>query len=74
MPSLPAKSLNACLGRCDLQIQTLKMGNTYNKIITSKRDTYVPTDIKNPITLEILKPIIGLFTKPTTTQNNINNK
>lgn len=74
VPSLPAKSLNACLGRCDLQIQTLKLGNTYNKVITSKRDTYVPTDIKNPRTLEILKPIIGLFTKPTIIQNNINNK
>lgn len=63
VPSLPAKSLNACLGRCDLQIQTLKMGNTYNKIITSKRDMYTPEDIKNTKMLEILKPIIGLFAK-----------
>lgn len=69
VPSLPSKSLNSCLGRCDLQIQTLKMGNTYNKLVTSKRDNYVPSDIKNPKILEILKPIIGLFAKPNVTNN-----
>ncbi len=62
-PSLPAKALNVCLGRCDLQIQTIKMGNSYNKVVTSKRDNYKLEDIKNPKVLAALQGTMGLFTK-----------
>lgn len=64
-PALPQKPLNICLGRCDLQIQTRKLGNTYMKIITNKRDSYVPTDIKNEKISKALEGTIGLFEKPT---------
>lgn len=64
VPSLPEKALNACLGRCDLQIQTKKLGTNYMKIITNKRDTYLPGDIKNPIIAKALEGTIGLFEKP----------
>ena len=75
VPSLPEKPLNACLGRCDLQIQTKKLGSTYMKIVTNKRDNYIKEDIKNPTIIKVLDGTIGLFDKPKTLMpnNKINN-
>lgn len=75
VPSLPEKPLNACLGRCDLQIQTKKLGTTYMKIVTNKRDNYIKEDIKNPTIIKVLDGTIGLFDKPKTVMpnNKINN-
>ncbi|WP_064590315.1 AAA family ATPase [Streptobacillus moniliformis] len=72
-PALPQKPLNICLGRCDLQIQTKKLGTTYMKIITNKRDRYVQEDIKNITIAKALEGTIGLFDKTTvpTKTNNI---
>lgn len=61
VPSLPAKQLNSCLGRCDLQIQCIKFGNTYQKVVTSQRDTYKKEDIKNEKLLKLLSSITGLL-------------
>ena len=75
VPSLPEKPLNACLGRCDLQIQTKKLGTTYMKIVTNKRDNYIKEDIKNPTIIKVLDGTIGLFDKPKNlmTNNKIKN-
>lgn len=63
-PSLPDKQLNTCLGRCDLAIQTKKLGQSYLKIVTSKRENYKPEYIKNEQILNILKGCMALFEKP----------
>lgn len=62
-PSLPQKALNVCLGRCDLQIQTKKLGTNYMKIVSNKRDNYVPTDIKDDKIAQALNGTLGLFDK-----------
>ena len=61
IPSLSQKQLNACQGRCDLVIQTRKLGTKYIANVTAKRDMYTEDSIKNKKILEILKPVIGLF-------------
>ena len=75
-PSLPQKSLNACQGRCDLVIQTKKLGTKYVSTVSAKREAYVQTDFKDKKILEILKNVILLFpqqapvrTVPTGTTN-----
>ena len=73
LPSLSNNALNACLGRCDLQLQTLKIGNTYTKLVTSKRDNYKHEDIKNPIIYNALKDTQNLFERVQQPINNINN-
>ena len=60
-PSLPQKSLNACQGRCDLVIQTKKLGTKYVSSVSAKREAYVQTDFKDKKILEILKNTILLF-------------
>lgn len=60
-PSLPQKSLNACQGRCDLVIQTKKLGTKYVSTVSAKREAYVQTDFKDKKILEILKNVILLF-------------
>lgn len=61
VPSLPQKQLNACQGRCDLVIQTRKLGTKYIATITAKRDQYTEENIKDKQILNILKPVMGLF-------------
>lgn len=78
VPSLQDRTLNPCLGRCDISIQTKKLGNTYLKFTITKRDSYKPEDIKNPIIYNALKDVASLFEKPTpqvkTIQPTTNNK
>ena len=62
-PSLPQKPLNVCLGRCDLQIQTKKLGSNYIKMVTNKRDNYTESDIKDPIITKALAGTMGLYDK-----------
>lgn len=61
VPSLPQKQLNACQGRCDLVIQTRKLGTKYIATVTAKRDQYTEENIKDKQILHILKPVMGLF-------------
>jgi len=61
VPSLPQKQLNACQGRCDLVIQTRKLGTKYIATVTAKRDQYTEENIKDKQILNILKPVMGLF-------------
>ena len=61
VPSLPQKQLNACQGRCDLVIQTRKLGTKYISTVTAKRDQYTEENIKDKQILNILKPVMGLF-------------
>ena len=61
VPSLPQKQLNACQGRCDLVIQTRKLGIKYIATVTAKRDQYTEENIKDKQILNILKPVMGLF-------------
>ena len=63
-PSLPVKFLNMCMGRCDLGIKTTKMGNRYIRTVTERREAYTEDVVKDPVILEILKDVIGVFEKP----------
>ena len=65
VPSLPQKQLNACQGRCDLVIQTRKLGTKYIATVTAKRDQYTEENIKDKQILNILKPVMGLFPRGT---------
>lgn len=65
-PSLPVKFLNMCMGRCDLGIKTAKIGNRYIKTVTERREAYAEDVVKDPIILEILKDVIGVFEKSAT--------
>lgn len=71
-PTLPTKTLNATLGRCDLMIHTKKFGNKYMKICESKRDNYKLNDIKNEKIKDLLKDVTYLFEKENKVNSNLN--
>lgn len=60
-PALSQKCLNACMGRCDLSIQTKKIGNTYLRLCTNKRENYKEEDVKDKKVLDILKSVKGVI-------------
>ena len=71
VPSLPQKFLNMCMGRCDLGIKTTKMGNRYIRAVTERREAYTEDLIKDSVTLEILKDVLGVFDKVATSSNTL---
>ncbi|CAL7878407.1 AAA family ATPase [Fusobacterium necrophorum] len=63
VPALSQKGLNACMGRCDLSIQTKKIGSNYIRLCTAKREAYKEEEIKDEKVLKIMKTIRGVFDK-----------
>ena len=67
-PSLPAAYLNMCMGRCDMTIKCTKIGNTYIRQVTARREIYTEDLIQDKIILDIMKTIKGVFDTPKTLQ------
>lgn len=61
VPSLSARLFNSCMGRCDLQIQTYKVGSRHMKRVISQRDIYKVEDIQDKTILTALQGTIDLF-------------
>ena len=60
-PSLEQKYYNMTMGRCDMSIKCRKVGQKYLQLCDSKRDHYIPTDVKDQDVLKILMGITGVF-------------
>lgn len=61
VPALKGKDLNVVLGRCDLQLQTSKIGSRYITSITNYRDVYCKKNVLNKDILLVLEKIGGII-------------
>lgn len=60
-PTLGTRAANACMGRCDLVLETKKIGNNYFQYVRNRRDKYRKEDIQDSHILELLENVYGLF-------------
>ena len=60
-PTLGARAANACMGRCDLVLETKKIGNSYFQYMRNRRDQYKKEDIQDPHILGLLENVYNLF-------------
>lgn len=67
MPSLNTKWYNLINGNCDLVIRTRRVGKTYTRMLTDRREEYKRDQIADPKILHILDNIPGMFPRATTT-------